>query len=343
MKLTGRQGVLRILDSSAILHGAAPLDNLSVDMVKFDGAVWTNITSDVETDDAAAASAFLADTADMAAIGSTAKFAMVRYIKGAGTNYAAGSGALIAKYWNGSALADLAGVSDGTASGGDCFAQDGYISFIIPRDWAIGANAYDAALDSDKYYIFLLETTSSNPDPDADVLCPCDGQYLEVSFAAMDFSGPLGRKLQEEILVLNRLTMDSKGHYIKGPDDPLYEPMELGFSCAIDDTHNKSAIMDALACGNPGAGRWTASGTSSKGDTKNDGANNNPAFVDANKKTVNVQIVWTGSTPIGMAFYEVYFPQEAQSLAESEEEIKLSARGGVYGVIEMIYGFGNRF
>lgn len=344
MKLTGRSGVLRVYDSSDILHGAAPLDNLIVDMVKFDGVTtWTNITTDVETDDAAAASAFLADTADMVAIGSTGKFARVKYLKGAGVNYAAGSGALIAKYWNGVALADLSGVSDGTASGGDCFAADGIISFRIPRDWAIGANAYNASLDADKYYVFLAETTSSVPDPDADVLCPCDGQYFEIAFAGMDFSGPIGRKRTEEQLVLDRQSMSSRAHYIEGSDDPLYEPMEVAYGAMIDSTYNKDDIMVAHECGDPDSARWTATGVSSKGSTMNDGSNANPAFQDSSKKALNVQILWTGANPIGMAYYEVYYPPEGQELKESAEGISVAMRGGCYGVIETIYGFGNRY
>jgi len=349
MLLTGRNGTLRIYDSSAILHGAAPRDDATPDIVKWDGAAaWTNITSDVDTDDASAAANFLADNDDAVFVGSDVLFAMIEYLKGAGSDYAAASGALKAYYYDGTDFSNaLAGVVDGTASGGNCFAADGKITFKIPSDWATGANSFNANLDSDKYYVKLMTTTSPSTDPDADVLCPCDGQYFEIAFAAMDFSGPIGRALPDEILILNRGTMGSKAHYVKGADGKIYEAVPISYTCLIDDTHNKDDILIAKECGDPDSARWTGTGVSSKGDTKNDGTNSNPSFADTNKKTVNVQILWdgnrTGGLPIGMAYYEVYFPLDEQNFSESEDSVVLSAAGGVFGVIETIHGFGNRY
>jgi len=346
MKLTGRNGVLRLLESSPILHGQAPLDNLTVDMVKHDGAAWSNITSDVEVDDANVETAFIADDNDAIYIGSTSMFAMIQFLKGNGSNYAVASGALIATYYDGTNFVTaLSGVSDGTLSGANCFGQDGYIGFKIPDDWAIGANSFNANLDSDKYYIKLMATTAPTTDPDADVLCPVDGQYFEVVFAGMDFTGPLGRPKTEEQLVLNRGTVDANAHYIQGPHGPIYEPLEISFSCLLDTTANKDKILKALECANPGADRWTSTGVSTKGDTKNDGSNSNPAFVDSNKKTVNVQMLWDAGTdiPFGLAYYETLFLLDQQSFSEAEEAITLSCVGATYGVIERIYGFGNHY
>jgi hypothetical protein len=346
---TGKEGALRIYDSSAILHGAAPRDDATPDIVKWDGAAaWTNITSDVDTDDASFSSAFLTDNDDGVFIGSDVMFAMIDYLKGAGANYAVASGVLKLYYFDGTDFSKSITVFvDGTASGGDCFAKDGKISFMIPPDWSVGANVVNAALDADKYYVKLMTTTSPTTDPDADVLCPCDGQFFEVAFAGMDFSGPFGRALQDEILVLNRMKMDSKAHYRKGADDKIYEALPLSFSCLIDDTHNKDDLKISLACGDPDSTRWTATGVSSKGDTKNDGINFNPAFVDTSKKTVNVQILWdtqrTGAIPVGLAYYEVYFPPVEQSITEADEGNAVSCNGGIFGVIEDIHGFGNRY
>jgi len=344
MILTGKDGVLRIYDSALVIHGAAPLDSITIDVVKYDGSSWSNITSDVEADDANVESNFIADNDDVIYVGSTSKFAMIKFLKGNGSDYAAGSGALIATYYNGSDFnTAVPGKSDGTASGGDCFAQDGNISFQIPRDWATGANSFNANLDSDKYYIALKATTSPTTDPDADVLAPVDGQYFEVKFSAMDFDGPIGRPLAGEILILNRAKMDSAAHYLKGPDDVIYRPLPLSLSCLIDDTYNHDNVFLALECGNVNYGTWNASGTSTKGDTQNDGSNDNPAFADSNKKAVNVQILWTGDNPLGYAYYECYFPPPESDITEGEEGITLAARAGVYGVIERIYGFGNRY
>lgn len=346
MKLTGKNGILRIFDSSAILHGQAPLDNLTVDMVKFDGVeTWTNITSDVEVDDANVETAFIADNNDKIYVGSTSKFAMIQFLKGDGSNFAAASGALISKYYDGTDFdTALAGVSDGTLSGANCFGQDGYIGFKIPDNWALGANGLYSDLDANKYYVELATTTSPTTDPDADVLCPVDGQYFEIAFAAMDFSGPLGRPKTEEILVLNRGCSDANAHYIEGADGRIYEPQEISFSCLLDDVVNKDDIMVALACGDPDSARWTATGVTSKGTTKNDGTNFNPAFKDATKKTVNVQMLFEGvSKNQGLAYYEVFFPEENQKITEAEDGVPLACAGGVYGVIERINGFGNRY
>jgi len=346
MKLTGKQGALRIYDSSQILHGAGIFSGITIDVVKFDGvATWANITTDVEADDANIASNFLTDDNDKVYIGSTSKFALVRFLKGGGADYAVASGALIAKYFNGTDFnTSLAGVSDGTASGGDCFAADGYIGFKIPADWATGANAFNANLDSDKYYIELAATTSPSTDPDGDVLCPVDGQYFEVAFAAMDFSGPLGRAKVEEQLILNRNQAGAHMHYIEGGHGKIYEPLELSFAALLDDVYNKVAILAALACGTPASTYWTGAGVTAKGTTKNDGTNYNPAFAESTKKAVNIQILFTGTSAAhGWAYYETFFPEDEQSLAEAEDGVTLSCAGGCYGLIERITAFGVRY
>jgi len=350
MKFIGKNGVLRIFDGSKNLHGAAPRDEATVDIVTFDGtSTWANITSDVETDDAAAAENFLADTSGFVFIGSDVPFSLVKFLKGAGSHYAVASGALKAFYFDGSDFATaLTGVSDGTASGGHCFAADGHISFKAPIDWAIAANGYNANLDADKYYIALQTTTSPSTDPDADVLCPVDGQYFEISFAAMDFSGPLGRGKSEEVLVLDRGNMSSKAHYIEGVDGKIYESLPVAFSALLDDVYNRERLQDALVCGNADdSGRWIAAGTTSKALTKNDGTNLNPAFADATKKTVNIHWIMesarTAGLDQGMAYYETYFPPSEITISEAEDGITLSAAGGCFGLIERIHHLCNRY
>ena len=345
MKLTGKDGVLRIFDSSANLLGTAPRSDATVDVVTWDGAsAWANVTANVTADDTNYANDFIVDSTGAVFIGSTVSFAMVQYLKGGGANYAAGSGDLLAYYFDGTDFSNaLGGVSDGTNDGTDCFAADGYISFKIPEGWALGAaTAVSANLDDDKYYIKLMTTTSSTPDPDADILCPVDAQYFEVAFSNMDFNGPIGRPRPAEKLVLNRGRTDANMHYVKDPDSGIYEPLPISFSCAMDDTLNKNDIQLALICSDPDSSYWTATGTTAKGTTQNDGSNNNPAFADTSKKAVNVQILF-GTMGIGWAFYEVYFPGDQVTISESEESVNLSANGGVYGVIEAIHGFGVRY
>lgn len=345
-RLTGKDGILRIYDSSAILHGTAPRDDATVDITTWDGATtWTDISANVKADDASYANNFLTDNDDAVFIGSTIPFCMIQYLKGGAADYAVGSGTLKAYYFNGTDFnTELAGVVDGTASGGDCFAQDGYIPFHAPKDWAIGADIINAELRGSAYIIKLMATTSPTTGPDADILCPCDGQFFEIAFAGMDFAGPLGRPLTEEILILDRNKMGSRAHYIEGADSPIYNPVPISFSCAIDDTYNKDDIAVVLEGGDPDSANWTATGVTSKGTTKNDGTNFNPAFADATKKALNVMIRWTGTTlNHGMAYYEVFFPKDQQTIQEAEDGIILTCNGGVYGLIEKIYHFGNRY
>ena len=252
MHLIGKNGVLRIFDSADVLHGVAPRDEATVDMVHFDGvSTYTNQTTNLEADDANIANNLLADNNDRIYIGSDVPFLRVQFVKGGGSDYAAGSGALKVYYFNGTDFnSTVSGVSDGTLSGSDCFGADGIISFKAPADWATGADSFNANLDSDKFYIYFQMTTSSAPDADVDVLCPVDGQYFEVAFSNMDFNGPIGRKRPEEILVLNRNTFDAKAHYINTSDIGLYEPIPISFSCLVDSIHNNQGIINALACGN---------------------------------------------------------------------------------------------
>ena len=342
MKLTGKNGVLRIYDGST----RAQSWDYDVDMVKWDGiTTYTNIEADVGTDDELFASAFLTDNNDAVFVGSTGVFAMIYYSRGAGSNYAVGSGALKAYYFDGTDFSNaLSGVSDGTSDGSDCFAQDGVVGFKIPSDWAIGANAVSSDLDVDKYYIKLMTTTSPSTDPDADVLRPVDGQIFDIAFANMDFTGPLGRAKTEELLVLDRNNMDANGHYIEGSDEKIFEVIPISFSCQLDDTVNKDDILEVLKCGNPASTRWPNVGVTTKETTKNDGINANPAFADSSKKTVNVQMLFEGSSVgLGWAYYEVFFPEDEQTITESEDGVILSCSGGVYGVIERIHGLGSRY
>ncbi len=92
---------------------------------------------------------------------------------------------------------------------------------------------------------------------------------------------------------------------------------------------------------NPDSANWTATGTSSKGDTKNDGTNANPSFAESTKKTVNIQMLF-GTSGGRLAYYEVFVPEDQVTFAESESDVPITVNAGVYGVIELIHGFGVR-
>jgi len=368
LKLTGKNGVLRLYSSYRITAGGSVAGGTSK-IVKYDGA-YTDISANVKTDNTAY-STVLEDNTDAVYLGCTRLFSYCQYLKSAGTNYGAGTGALICYYFDGTDFSnEVTSLEDTTVSGGDTFAQDGEFSFKIPKDWTTGANIIDSELTSTYYWIKIMTTTSASTAPDADLLSPMIHQHIEVPFINMDFTGPIGRPLTEEKLILDRGRMEMwyvgdgyRPHYIELIDDKIYEPMPISFTCSIDSTWNDETLFLALEGGDADSGWagspgiWVETPTTTKGTTKNDGTNYNPAFADTNKKCINLQIIWTSSlavsshfhqegapaTSIGYAYYEVFFPKELQKITEGDDAITLSCEGGVYGIIERIYGFGMRY
>lgn len=166
--------------------------------------------------------------------------------------------------------------------------------------------------------------------------------YLELNFDKEDFSGPLGTPRQEEILHLNRGRADALMHYTKGPDDVLYQPVEISFSVALRDDQQTINLRNWLRAMNDGLATQVNSNTlvSSQGDTQRDGANANPTFADSNKACCNVEyLIETGASDLGLKYAEVYFPIDQQTIAESAEEIPKSLKGMVYGTITDITAF----
>lgn len=341
MKLTGRNGVLRLYSSYPMHKGTSNLNIVEYTA----GPTWTNKTTELANDDSTYET-ILEDNTEALYVGSdeSNKFCMLRFKIVGGNNFGVGTGAMKIYYYDGTDFSnEVDDIVDATEVAGDCFGQEGYFSFKIPRDWSLGANAFNAALDSDKYYIKIMTTTSASTAPDADIVRPDIHQYIEIPFTNMDFSGPLGRALTEEIPIWNRGKVDAYGHYIEGIDDKIYDPIPISFSCSIDSVYNNASIMLALEGGDADLGLWTGTPTTTKGSTKNDGTNYNPSFVDTSKICIGVQILFSGAIySIGFAFYEVYFPPDAQKISEGDDAITLSCEGGVYGIIERIYQFGMR-
>jgi hypothetical protein len=85
----------------------------------------------------------------------TGETVFVRFDLGASVNNNAAT--LTVEYWDGGAWAAVSGLSDGTASGGAPFAQDGNLSFTRPGDWA--PNEVDGVTK-----LWLRVTTSADLD-----------------------------------------------------------------------------------------------------------------------------------------------------------------------------------
>lgn len=170
--------------------------------------------------------------------------------------------------------------------------------------------------------------------------------YVALAFDQGDLSiAGEGQKRPEEVAIMHR-GRGANSHYVSGTDEPIFEGIEVSFTIRVQNvvaTHNK--FLAALS--NPRGGAWTVDGdtwVTTKGDfTLTDGAGSSftdPAFADASKFCVNVEVLWTlGAVAIGRKIGAVYFPADQQSLAESEEGLILSCTGTAYGTITTITSF----
>ena len=165
--------------------------------------------------------------------------------------------------------------------------------------------------------------------------------YLELDFDG-EYSGPVGQPLNEEILVLNRGTMDALAHYIKGSDEALLAPVDVSLKVFARNDAQFKNILDWIAAMNDALATLVNSNTleSTKGDTQRDGATANPTFADANKSTFNIEyLMEMGGTDLGFKLAEVWVPASEQALGESGGEIALPINGKIYGTITRITSF----
>lgn len=336
----GKDGAVRIYESTDTTRSLA-----GSNVERYDGA-FTDITAAAHSAASSLTGNLLVTAGDFVYIGHTAKFARINLDV---STAAVGTGALTLEYYNGTTWVAVSELVDGTATGGDTFAQDGVISFKVPVDWALQG---DASLDADKYYVRLSAAGTPGTPPDAEQLIAVDGMYYPLSFEAMDHSAPEGRARREEIPVLDRANLTDKFHYVQGSDEPEVEPQEVTFSLRLNDDVNVSSeheLLQALACDNPQVATWTGVGTSTKGDTSLNGTDPTPQFSDgatALKKTVNVQIVWTSPTSglqIGREYNEVWFDLSTQEVSEAEDGVTVSLTGLVYGTIREIGDFAYQY
>jgi hypothetical protein len=342
-KLHGRIGELRIYDSSDIVaRGNA--SNMDVEVFDADDGAgsYTEKTTEAFVADASYTGGIFVEEDDFVFVGCKTKFARIKVVKGAGGSYQTGGGAIALEYFDGDSWKAVEGQLDETALLSQTLKQDGVISFKIPVDWALRG---ETDLDTDKYYIRLSTAEVPTVPPSLDLLAPVDGLYYYVPFVKMDYNGPLGRGRREEILVLNRGTLDSYANHMEGGDEKLFGSVQIGFSADIDDTHNRIALNKALICDNPASTYWNATGESSKGTSYAEGTTKYPVFVDTTKKTVNIQVLWDNGVgiPMGFAFYEIFFDGSELKLTESDEGLAMALSGLCFGAIEIINEFGVRY
>lgn len=99
--------------------------------------------------------------------------------------FAAGTGNLIAEYYNGSSFVALSNVTDESFFDVDTWAQNGSIRYDVPADWATGAHAAQAGLGTTLYYIRLSSTTTPTTAPEIDQSAPTQTAMGPLGFATI--------------------------------------------------------------------------------------------------------------------------------------------------------------
>lgn len=163
--------------------------------------------------------------------------------------------------------------------------------------------------------------------------------YKKVLFCGMDFSGPVKRGKAEETLTLDRGTMSSDAHYIKGSDETAYGPLPITFTARLADVKGSRVLSDWLS------GVTTIEGTTihgwPSGHTlfESTSAVSVPGFADSQKVRYRVEILWDGTTDYGLRYEEVYFKPETVTIAEAGDSLTISGAGDVHGDVSRITAF----
>tara|TARA_Y100000310_G_scaffold345741_1_gene469093 strand:+ start:2319 stop:2912 length:594 start_codon:yes stop_codon:yes gene_type:complete len=161
--------------------------------------------------------------------------------------------------------------------------------------------------------------------------------YYKVKFTQADPQIPAGRPRPEQRLILDRGRASSDMKYAKGPDDPIFEPIDITFTARIDENVNRQSLWQALICGTVGAHNWASTkGTSQlESITLPDFDNDNPM------QCVNVEVLYTGATTNwGRRVQEVFFPPEQILFGAADNDgIPFSVTGRVYGPITSMSAF----
>lgn len=162
--------------------------------------------------------------------------------------------------------------------------------------------------------------------------------FLEFVYEAMDFTGAFAPARPDEIAVLDRGNHNVNGHYVQGLDDPVVEPIEVSFSCRLDDTQLLTRLEEALNV--YGAASWVVDGdtwVTTKATTTRDAGDGSAvttyAFADDwPKRTNDLVLLWTAAaSDKGFRWNEILWPPEQQEIGEAEDAINVSLTGQCYG------------
>jgi hypothetical protein len=171
-------------------------------------------------------------------------------------------------------------------------------------------------------------------------------QYMEILFADANLTGPLGRSLPAERLVMDRSTLDSNAHYVEEGDASRMEPLSLTFSCKTADTLSYQLLMQmmsgtSLLSDSGSATTYQMNTRTGKGIDMYGFSVTPPSFRDDlnNKVTYMVEVMWSGTSNLGMRWDEVLFHPNEQTVTEAEDSVTLNLNGMIYGGVTQITFF----
>lgn len=169
-------------------------------------------------------------------------------------------------------------------------------------------------------------------------------QYMEILFTDANLTGPLGRSLPSERLVMDRGVLDTNAHYVEEGDASRMEPLSLTFSCKTADTTEYKLLLDMMS----GTSLLQVGGTTYQMNTRTGKgidmygfSTTPPSFRDDlnNKVTYMVEVMWSGTSNLGMRWDEVLFHPNEQTVTEAEDSVTLNLNGMIYGGVTAIDAF----
>lgn len=189
-------------------------------------------------------------------------------------------------------------------------------------------------------------------------------------FEQMDFSANWQNR-PEEITRLDRMRITDDAHLLLGPDEILYQPVDVSFSFAMSSKETDALLqfvgVDWSQIGHTTIATWQVKGTPNTGffgvaglvSTKARGLSGDglyaggrvdgkgsivvlQGFADVKKVAVDVEVMWneaSGANKFGYRLKEVNFQPGRQQLSESADNVTVRLTGMMYGEMQRITAF----
>lgn len=176
--------------------------------------------------------------------------------------------------------------------------------------------------------------------------------YYPIIFEGLDMSATLARPRPDELPVMDRGNYNAYTHHLQGPDTPIIQPVQLTFSCMIDNTFGRNNLYLAF-CNAGRVSPWAIGGvnlSNVNGTTMLlNGAGSLVSTAlpyDTQQDRVTIECLFRGDPnppthddDYGFRFNETWFQPGALRLTEAADSLKVNVTGGIYGPISQITAF----